>query len=82
MGATQDLKLIDETLDYIMTKVRDQDVVNVFSGLAENYKARRILVEFFKKNYDVVCALRSMSGSGVSDGLGRSSSTRGLKGIL
>lgn len=57
MGATQDLKLIDETLEYIMTGVRDQDVVNVFSGLAENHKARRILVDFYKKNYDVVCHL-------------------------
>lgn len=55
MGATQDLKLIDETLEYILTKVRDQDVVNVFSGLAANYKSRRILVEFFKRNYDGVC---------------------------
>jgi aminopeptidase 2 len=55
MGATQDLKLIDETLEYITTKVRDQDVVNVFSGLAENHKARRILIDYYKKNYDVVC---------------------------
>jgi len=54
MGATQDLKLIDETLEYITTKVRDQDVVNVFSGLAENHKARRILIDFYKKNYDVL----------------------------
>jgi aminopeptidase 2 len=54
IGAAQDLSLIDETLDYITTKVRDQDVVNVFSGLSGNFKTRRILVEFFKKNYDVL----------------------------
>lgn len=40
-----------------MTKVRDQDVVNVFSGIADNYKSRRVLVEFYKKNYDAVSLL-------------------------
>lgn len=53
MGYSPNLKLIDETLEYIMTKARDQDVVYFFTGLSQN-KDRRILVEFFKKNYDAV----------------------------
>lgn len=54
MGSSLDLKLIDETLEYIMTKSRDQDVIYFFSGLSRNPKDRRILVEFFKKNYDAL----------------------------
>lgn len=53
MGYSPDLKLTDETLEYIMMKARDQDVIYFFGGLCHN-KDRRILVEFLKKNYDTV----------------------------
>jgi aminopeptidase 2 len=52
MGQSPDPKLIDETLEYILTKARDQDVVYFFGGLNKNSKDHRIVVEFFKKNYD------------------------------
>lgn len=54
LGANPDRKLIDETLEYIMTKARDQDVIYYYRSLATNPKARRIAAEFFKENYDVV----------------------------
>ncbi|KIM80851.1 hypothetical protein PILCRDRAFT_9278 [Piloderma croceum F 1598] len=51
MGNTLDAKLIDETLEYIMTKARDQDLPYFFSGLSQN-KDHRIVGKFFKHNYD------------------------------
>ena len=54
MGSSPDLQLINETLGYIMTKSRDQDVIYFFAGLSRNNKDRRIVVEFFKNNYDAV----------------------------
>lgn len=62
MGASQDQKLIDETLEYIMKKARDQDVIYFFTGLGDNPKSRRVLVEFFKKHYDTVCLRPSVYG--------------------
>jgi aminopeptidase 2 len=53
MGNTLDPKLIDKTLEYIMTKARDQDLPYFFSGLSQN-KDHRIVGKFFKQNYDAV----------------------------
>jgi len=53
MGNTLDPKLIDETLEYIMTKARDQDLPYFFSGLSQN-KDHRIVGKFFKQNYDAI----------------------------
>lgn len=54
MCDSRDPKLINETLEYIMTKARDQDVLYFFAGLGRNALDRRIVVEFFKNNYDAV----------------------------
>jgi len=53
MGQSLDRKLIDETLEYMTTKSRDQDVVYFFIGLSSN-RDRRILMQFFMKNYDAL----------------------------
>ncbi|KAG6919995.1 hypothetical protein DXG01_013344 [Tephrocybe rancida] len=52
MGATEDSELMKETLKFISTKARDQDVVYFFRGLASNPKARRQVVQYFKDEYD------------------------------
>lgn len=54
MASTQDLDLINETLDYMTNKARDQDVVYFISGIASNFKTRRLMFEFFTKNYDAI----------------------------
>lgn len=54
MCDSRDPKLINETLEYIMTKARDQDVLYFIAGLGRNTLDRRIVVEFFKNNYDAV----------------------------
>jgi hypothetical protein len=58
MGATQDPKLAEETLDYILTKARDQDLHTFFRGLQSNLKTRRLLANFFMKQLDVVSTLQ------------------------
>lgn len=54
MGATRDSALINSTLDFMSNKSRDQDVLYFFVGLSRNEGARRLLADFFKKQYDVV----------------------------
>jgi len=54
LGATQDEGLANETLKFIETKARDQDVFYFFMGLAVNFKARRLLTKYFQENYDAV----------------------------
>jgi aminopeptidase 2 len=66
MGNSRDPKLIDETLEYIVTKARDQDVIYFVSGLSKNPKDRRIAAEFLKKNYDAV-GVNAKSASGGAD---------------
>jgi aminopeptidase 2 len=58
MGATQDPKLAQETLDYILTKARDQDLHSFFRGLQSNIKTRRLLAKFFMEQLDVVSILQ------------------------
>ena len=56
MGATQDLDLAKETLEFIDKKARDQDVMYFFKSLgSSNLKTRRLLTRYFQKNYDAVC---------------------------
>ncbi|KAG6821168.1 hypothetical protein H0H93_005388 [Arthromyces matolae] len=54
MGATEDPELLKKTFNFISTQARDQDVVYFFRGLANNSKARRLLVEYFRDEYDVL----------------------------
>lgn len=44
-----------------MTKARDQDLFYFFSGLQENYDARRFLVQKFKHDYDAVRSIMVFS---------------------
>jgi len=53
MCASQDVKLIEETFEYL-PKARDQDVMFFLAGMQVNFKARRMLAQFFKDKYDVV----------------------------
>ena len=55
MGATQDLELAKQTVEFVDGKARDQDVMYFFSSLGANIKTRRLLTEYFQKNYDAVC---------------------------
>jgi len=68
MGNTLDPKLIDETLEYIMTKARDQDLLYFFSGLSQN-KDHRVVGRFFKQNYDPVRVISTKNTSGADDPL-------------
>jgi len=57
LSATQDVKLIAETLEITATKTRDQDVLQFFTALSKNYKARRILTKYIEDHYDEVRGL-------------------------
>jgi aminopeptidase 2 len=54
MGATEYPVLVAETLEYTLTKARDQDVRYLFIGLQANFKTRRILTRFFEDNFEAV----------------------------
>ncbi|CAA7267619.1 unnamed protein product [Cyclocybe aegerita] len=54
MGATQDPELAQETLKFISTKAKDQDIFYFFSGLGSNFKTRRLLTKYFQDEYDVL----------------------------
>ncbi|KAF8892603.1 leucyl aminopeptidase [Infundibulicybe gibba] len=54
MGASQDLELAKETLAFMKSKSRDQDVVSFFRGLSANFKTRRLVAQYFKDEYDVL----------------------------
>lgn len=54
MTNTQDINLLEETLSFMLSKARDQDIVVFFAAFSRNYKARRMLTTFVKNNYDKV----------------------------
>jgi len=54
MGSTEDMSLIKETLDYMMTEARDQDVVYFISAVGMNFKSRRDMWNFFAQNYEAL----------------------------
>jgi aminopeptidase 2 len=54
MGSTEDPGLMQETFQFILSKAKDQDVVHFFQGLSSNFKTRRLLVRFFKDEYNQV----------------------------
>jgi hypothetical protein len=45
---------VEELFSYMLTKARDQDVVQFCYSLESNPLARPLLVQFFKDNYDAV----------------------------
>ncbi|UZJ55946.1 hypothetical protein CBS101457_005266 [Exobasidium rhododendri] len=52
MGAPQDEKLLDQTIDFMYSKVKEQDMMYYFATLASNPLARRKLWESTKQHYD------------------------------
>ncbi|KAF8603360.1 hypothetical protein BDV93DRAFT_523426 [Ceratobasidium sp. AG-I] len=52
MTYAQDSALIEKTLEYIHTSVKDQDMRSYFGGLSGNRTSRRRVSEFLKENYD------------------------------
>jgi len=52
MTYAQDKALIEKTLEYIHTGVKDQDMMYYFVGLSGNRASRRRLSEYFKENYE------------------------------
>jgi aminopeptidase 2 len=54
MGSTEDPELLKETLQFILDKAKDQDVLYFFRDLSTNPKSRRPLAQFFMNQYDVV----------------------------
>ncbi|KDR73433.1 hypothetical protein GALMADRAFT_72186 [Galerina marginata CBS 339.88] len=54
MGATQDEALLKETLTFMSTQARDQDVFYFFRSLTSNHKPRRLLTKYLLDEYDTV----------------------------
>lgn len=54
LGMAEDPALLEKTFQIIKTDTRDQDVISFFRGFIGNYKARRAVAEFTKKEYDAV----------------------------
>jgi len=57
MGAAEDPELVQETLNFITTKSKDQDIFYFFMGVGANFKGRRPLTKYFQEQYDVVSNL-------------------------
>ena len=54
MSASQDPALLQETLEFLSNKARDQDVLYFFALMRQNFHGRRLLTKYFQDNYDVV----------------------------
>ncbi|KAF9036751.1 hypothetical protein BJ165DRAFT_1532853 [Panaeolus papilionaceus] len=54
MGATEDPELAKETLKFMSTKSKDQDIFYFFAGLGANFKTRRLLTSYMQDNYDTL----------------------------
>lgn len=52
MVQTKDL--LEKAFDIVLNNARDQDLIYFFRGFAANKFARRLVVEFFKKECDSV----------------------------
>ncbi|KAJ7247921.1 hypothetical protein B0H12DRAFT_1203161 [Mycena haematopus] len=50
--AADDVELTNETFHFILSEVRDQDIMYFIGGLAQNIKTRRRAVTFFLDNFD------------------------------
>lgn len=58
MCASKDEGCIKYTYTYILSSVRNQDIVYFINGLKANYLTRRSCAQFFKDNYaEVSCQL-------------------------
>ncbi|CAE7227454.1 unnamed protein product [Rhizoctonia solani] len=52
MTFAQDNTLIEKTLGYMDTSVKDQDIMYYFAGLSGNRASRRRVAQYFKENYE------------------------------
>ncbi|KAL5636049.1 hypothetical protein ACGC1H_004760 [Rhizoctonia solani] len=52
MTFAQDDALIEKTLKYMDTSVKDQDIMYYFAGLSGDRASRRRVAEYFKENYE------------------------------
>ncbi|KZT24123.1 leucyl aminopeptidase [Neolentinus lepideus HHB14362 ss-1] len=51
MSGVFDLELAKETLEFMKTQARDQDVVWFIGSLGSNHVTRRLMAQYFKNNY-------------------------------
>jgi aminopeptidase 2 len=58
MCSTKDQMIAQETLEYSMSKAKEQDVYYFFSSLSSNKATKRILAKFLQDNYDAVRSFR------------------------
>ena len=54
MGASKDLKLAEETFDFILNEARDQDTFYYAGGLQRNYATRKFVAQKFKEHFATV----------------------------
>jgi len=54
MCTSQDPELLQETLEFVSNKARDQDITSFFGLMGGNFKGRRLLTKYFQDNYDVL----------------------------
>ncbi|KAJ7441762.1 leucyl aminopeptidase [Mycena galericulata] len=50
--AAEDVELVKETFRFVLSDVRDQDIMYFISGLSQNIKTRRFAANFFMDNFD------------------------------
>ncbi|KAF8682603.1 ERAP1-like C-terminal domain [Rhizoctonia solani] len=54
MTYAQDNSLVEKTLQYMDTSVKDQDIMYYFAGLSGNRASRRRIAKYFKENYEKI----------------------------
>ncbi|KAH7916009.1 hypothetical protein BJ138DRAFT_763827 [Hygrophoropsis aurantiaca] len=54
MSASRDAACIEDTFAYMLSSVRNQDLIYFFKGLQMNHLTRRSSCQFFKENYDEI----------------------------
>ncbi|KAJ7468068.1 leucyl aminopeptidase [Mycena latifolia] len=64
--AADDLGLTNETFRFILSGVRDQDIMYFIGGLAQNIKTRRLAATFFMDNFEEMHE-RFKDGFGMAD---------------
>ncbi|KAG8687839.1 Aminopeptidase 2 mitochondrial, partial [Ceratobasidium sp. 395] len=52
MTMAQEKSLTEKTLQYMLTDVKDQDMMYYFAGLSSNRASRRRIAEFLQENYE------------------------------
>ena len=58
LSSPADQTLLDATFDFISTKARSPDILQLFLGLSKNLKARRLLTKYMQDHYDIVGSVK------------------------